>query len=50
MPLPGIENDGAKRFHHSSFVIRHLSFVIGSAGVAGYGVFGVGCGLFDTLQ
>ena len=28
MPLPGIENDGAKRFHHSSFVIRHSSLVI----------------------
>ncbi len=28
MPLPGIENDGAKRFHHSSFVTRHSSLVL----------------------
>jgi len=32
MPLPGIENDGAKRFDHLSLITCHSSLVIRSAG------------------
>ncbi len=36
MPLPSIENDGAKRFHHSSLVIRNSSFVQLGCGQKGH--------------